>query len=72
MLRLPAPYIGETGRNLSLRLTEQKRATRNGDVSNHIAEHRLQTTRQIDWDSAGAPNENIVQNHLNIALLNVF
>ena len=33
--------IGETGRNLSTRLTEHKRATRNGDVNNHIAEHHL-------------------------------
>ena len=33
-----ASYIGETGRNLSTRLTEHKRATRNGDVNNHIAE----------------------------------
>ena len=38
-----ASYIGETGRNLSTRLTEHKRATRNGDVNNHIAEHHLQT-----------------------------
>ncbi|CAH3115561.1 unnamed protein product, partial [Porites lobata] len=38
-------YIGETGRNLSTRLTEHKRATRNGD-------HHLQTKHQIDWDSA--------------------
>ena len=36
-----ASYIGETGRNLSTRLTEQKRATKNGDVNNHIAEHHL-------------------------------
>ena len=36
-------YIGETGRNLSTRLTERKRATRNGDVNNHIADHHLQT-----------------------------
>ena len=42
----------ETGRNLSARLTEQKRATRNGDVNNHIAEQHLQTKHQIDWDSA--------------------
>ena len=28
--------------------------------------------RTIINDQAGAPNENIVQNHLNIALLNVF
>ena len=36
-----ASYIGETGRNLSTRLTEHKRATRNGDVNSHIAEHHL-------------------------------
>ena len=47
-----ASYIGETGRNLSMRLTEHKRATRNGDVNNHIAEHHLKTKHQIDWDSA--------------------
>ena len=34
-----ASYIGETGRNLTTRLTEHKRATRKGDVSNHIAEN---------------------------------
>ena len=28
------------------------RATRNGDVNNHIAEHHLKTKHQIDWDSA--------------------
>ena len=32
-----ASYIGETGRNLNTRLTEHKRATRNGDANNHIA-----------------------------------
>ena len=47
-----ASYIGESCRNLSMRLTEHKRATRNGDVNNHIAEHHLQTKHQIDWDSA--------------------
>ena len=47
-----ASYIGETGRNLSMRLTEHKRAPRNGDVNNHIAEHHLQKKHQIDWDSA--------------------
>ena len=47
-----ASYIGETGRNLSRRLTEHKRATKNGDVNNHIAEHHLKTKHQIDWDSA--------------------
>ena len=47
-----ASYIGDTGRNLSTRLTEHKRATRKGDVNNHIAEHHLKTKHQIDWDSA--------------------
>ena len=47
-----ASYIDETGRKLSTRLTEHKRAMRNGDVNNHIAQHHLQTKHQIDWDSA--------------------
>ena len=46
-----ASYIGETGRSLSTPLTEHKRATRNGDVNNHIAEYHLQTKHQIDSDS---------------------
>ena len=29
-------------------LTEHKRAARNGDANNHIAEHHLQTKHQID------------------------
>ena len=45
-------YIGETGRNLATRLTEHKRATRKGDVNNHIAEHHRLTNHTIDWDSA--------------------
>ena len=44
--------MGEIGRNLTTRLIEHKRATRNGDANNHIAEHHLQTKHQIDWDSA--------------------
>ena len=47
-----ASYIGETGRNLATRLTEHKRATRKGDVNNHIAEHHRLTNHTIDWDSA--------------------
>ena len=43
-----ATYIGETGRNLNTRLTEHKRATRNGDGNKNIAEHHLQTKHQID------------------------
>ena len=47
-----ASYIDETGRNLNTRLTEQKRATKNGDVNTHIAEHHLHTNHRIDWDSS--------------------
>ena len=45
-------YIGETGKNFSTRLTEHKRATRNGDIKNHNTEHHLPTKHQIDWVSA--------------------
>ena len=44
-------FQGGTGGLLS-RVTEHKRATRNGDVNNHIAEHHLKMKHQIDWDSA--------------------
>ena len=37
--------------NLSTRLTERKRATRNGDVNNHIPKHHLKTEHQ----STGTP-----------------
>ena len=47
-----ASYIGETGRNLTTRLTGHKRATRKGDVKNHIAEHHRLTNHNVDWDSA--------------------
>ena len=40
------------GKNLSTRLTEHKRVTRNGDANNHIAEHHLKTKQHIDWDSS--------------------
>ena len=44
-------FISETGRNLTLQLTEHKQWTKNGDVNNHIAEHHLHTNHRIDWDS---------------------
>ena len=41
-----------------------------------VLHEALQTKNPIfphsDYERSGAPNENIVQNHLNIALLNVF
>ena len=52
ILDYQASYIGETGWNLSTRLTEHKRTTRNCDINNHIAEHNLKTKHQIEWDSA--------------------
>ena len=58
-----ATYISETGRNLSTRLTEHKRATRNGDVNNYFAKHHLQTKHQIDWDSNQSiiPSTDVIQ-----------
>ena len=47
-----AIYIGETGRNLTTRLTEHKRATKKGDLYNNITEHHLKKNHAIDWDSA--------------------
>ena len=45
-------YIGKTSRNLNIRLTKHKLATKNGDKTNHIAEHHRQTKHNIDWESA--------------------
>ena len=47
-----ATYVGKTGRNLTTRLNEHKRATKKGDVKNNIAEHHLKTSHTNDWDSA--------------------
>ena len=53
VLRLPSLlHSGATGMNLNTILTEHKRATRNGDVNNHIAEHHRLTNHTIDCDSA--------------------
>jgi len=41
---------------LNIRLTEHKRATRNDDINNYIAEHHLKTNHRIDWDSAECYN----------------
>ena len=47
-----ASYIGETCRNLNIRITEHKRATKKQDKTNHIAENDRLTKQNIDWDSA--------------------
>ena len=47
-----ATYIGETGKNVAMRLNEHKRATIKGDHENNTAEHRLKTSHIMDWDSA--------------------
>ena len=52
LLCLSYAFNDRKKRNLSTRLTEHKRATRNGNVNNNIVEHHLQTKHQIDWDSA--------------------
>ena len=45
-----ATYIGETGWKLKTRVSEHKRATKNGDIRNHISEHHQLTIYKIDWD----------------------
>ena len=47
-----ATYTGETGRNLTTRLNEHKRATKKGDLNNNIAEQHLKAGHTIDWNSA--------------------
>ena len=47
-----ATYMGETGRNVTTRLNENKRATKKGDLNNNIAEHLLKISHTIDWNSA--------------------
>ena len=47
-----ATNISETGRNFSVRLTEHRWSTRNGDLSNNIAEHYLHTNHRNYWDYA--------------------
>ena len=42
-----ATYIGETDGNLNSRLTEHKRATKNRNRTNHIAEHHRQVTSSL-------------------------
>ena len=37
-----------------------------------VREKTVDTMTEQNYSYSGAPNENIVQNHLNIALLNVF
>ena len=49
-----ASYIGETGRNLNTRLTEHKRAMRNGHANNHITVHHQLTNHNIDWTPLNA------------------
>ena len=46
---LNSSYVCETGRNLNTRLTEHKRASRNGDANNHIALHHQLTNHNIDY-----------------------
>ena len=46
-----ATYIDETGRNLTTRLNEHKRATKKGDLNNNIDQHHLKTSHIIEWDS---------------------
>ena len=45
-------YIGETGRNLRVRIGEHKYAIQHGNMSNAIAVHVHEAEHPIDWGSA--------------------
>ena len=45
-------YIGETGRNLQIRLTEHKAAVRKGDRKNGIAINVQDHDHCLDWEAA--------------------
>ena len=49
-------YTRSNAATARTRLTEHKRATRNSDVNNYIAERNLQAKHQIDWDSTYSTN----------------
>ena len=47
-----ASYIGQTGRNISQRITEHKRAMRKLDIcSSGVSEHVCQTGHSINWNN---------------------
>ena len=43
-------YIGETGRTFKIRMSEHKRAIKNGDQNNAISVHVHSTGHAILWD----------------------
>ena len=45
-------YIGETGKTLTERLAEHRRAVRRMDNNNSLAVHVQRTTHSITWDKA--------------------
>ena len=45
-------YIGETGRNLDIRLKEHKRAVKMDNQNNGIAVHVNKTLHDIEWNNA--------------------
>ena len=55
-----ASYIGQTGRNLSQRITEHRRAAKKMNTfSSAMSEHVCQTGHSINWD-----NPSILVHHL--------
>lgn len=58
-------HTGKITRNLDEWLTEHKRATRNSDFNNGIAERHLKAKRAVDRDSATClPTSRTATNHL--------
>ena len=45
-------YVGETGRNLEVRIEEHKRACRIGLENSVVARHALDASHRIDWNNS--------------------
>ena len=57
--RCPKLYIGESKRSLKTRITEHKRALRQGDSNSSApAEHAMVHNHPIDWDNASVIDSN--------------
>ena len=57
-------YIGETGRNLQIRLTEHKAAVRKGDRKNVIAINVQDHDHCVDWEAVDQEPHYILEKSL--------
>ena len=51
-------YIGETGKEVTKRIAEHKRAVKRGDASSNIFSHIIETKHDINWSDASVLAQN--------------